>query len=250
MSLLFCIFEAVNKKVSAALLAVFLAAAFCVPARAQKGSLMRFTVTEAGDTVFYDSIAPSYVFAGRKKGSKWRKYYRLVHNFSKVYPYALYAGELMAETDSTFDANNYGSWKRQKYVDKLQKKLFKAYEKPLRRLSLSQGQLMLRLIDRETGEAPYELIRNYKNKTAAGFWQGVGKLFGADLKKRYDPKGIDRETEELVQIWRRGEFDGFYYSIFGRLPESPDLGLKHKYGAPSIQESRMENSVPEGSTAR
>ncbi|MDY6277241.1 MAG: DUF4294 domain-containing protein [Bacteroidales bacterium] len=76
---------------------------------------------------------------------------------------------------------------------------------------------------------------------AAGFWQGVGKIFGADLKKKYDPEGIDKQTEELVQMWQRGEFEGFYYSIFGKLPESPELGLKHKYGLPSIQESSSTN---------
>lgn len=209
----------------------------CMPMEAQNNNFLPYVV-QNGDTVYYDQIRPSYVYVGKKKGSKWRKYYKLVHNFSKVYPYALLAREVMMETDSTFEAKNLGKFGRQRLVDKLQKKLFKAYEKPLRKLTISQGQLMLRLIDRETGEPPYELIKQYKSTVAAGFWQGIGKLFGADLKKKYDPEGIDKETEELVQMWQRGEFEGFYYSIFGKLPESPDLGLKNKYGAPSIQSSK------------
>ena len=221
-----------------------------IPAEAQNDRGFLPYEVHAGDTVYYDQIRPSYIYVGKKKGRKWAKYYRLVHNFSKVYPYALLAREIMEETDSTFEARKMGSFKRHIHVDKLQKKLFKAYEKPLRRMTVSQGQLMLRLIDRETGAPPYDLIKEYKNSVAAGFWQGVGKLFGADLKKRYDPEGIDRQTEELVQMWQKGEFEGFYYSIFGKLPESPDLGLKHRYGAPSIQSSSSTNSAPEDSPVR
>lgn len=219
-----------------------------VPMEAQISNFLPYVV-QNGDTIYYDNIRPSYVYVGKKKGKQWRKYYKLVHNFSKVYPYALLAKEIMEETDSTFEADNMGRRAKQKHVDKLQKKLFKAYEKPLRRLTISQGQLMLRLIDRETGEPPYELIKQYKSTVAAGFWQGVGKLFGADLKKKYDPEGIDKQTEELVQMWHRGEFEGFYYSIFGKLPDIPRLGLKHRYGEPSIQSSSNINSAPDGRVA-
>lgn len=223
------------------ILTIAVAALLCAPAEAQNNKGFLPYIVQNGDTIYYDQIRPSYVYVGKQKGRKWAKYYRLVNNFSKVYPYALLAKEIMEETDSTFDAKHMGALRKQHHVDKLQKKLFKAYEKPLRRLTITQGQLMLRLIDRETGEPPYELIKNYKSSVAAGFWQGVGKIFGADLKKKYDPEGIDKQTEELVQMWQRGEFEGFYYSIFGKLPESPELGLKHKYGQPAIQSSSSTN---------
>ena len=229
---------------------VMCAALLCVPMEAQNNRGFLPYVVQNGDTIYYDQINPSYVYTGKKKGRKWRKYYKLVQNFSKVYPYALLAKEIMDETDSTFEARNMGSIRRHRHVDKLQNKLFKAYEKPLRNLTMSQGQLMLRLIDRETGAPPYDLIKEYKSSVAAGFWQGVGKLFGADLKRRYEPDGIDKQTEELVQMWQRGEFEGFYFSIFGKLPDSPKLGLKHKYGEPSIQSSSITSSPKEGKAAR
>ena len=237
------------KRIVSYLAATIFALFLCQPAQGQGGNFLPFVV-QNGDTVYYDTIKPSYIYVGKKKGSKWRKYYKLVNNFSKVYPYALLAKELMEETDSTFEADKLGRFGKKKYVDKIQKRLFKAYEKPLKRLTLSQGQLMLRLIDRETGQPPYVLIKEYKNGIAAGFWQGIGKLFGADLKRKYEPDGLDRETEELVLMWQRGEFEGFYYSIFGKLPESPDLGLKHKYGIPSIQSSKRTISAPEDKVAR
>lgn len=197
------------------------------PAEGQD-KFLPYTVNERGDTVYHDQIRPSYVYTGKKKGRKWRKYYKLVHNFGKAYPFALLARDIMRETDSTFDARNMGRWKKDRYVNKLEKELFIAYEKPLRNLTISQGQLMLRLVDRETGMSSYDLIKLYKNRTAAGFWQGVGKLFGADLKARYDPEGIDKQTEELVQIWEKGDYEAFYFSIFGKLPDIPDLRSKRK----------------------
>lgn len=183
---------------------------------------------EGGDTVYVGTIKPSYVYVGKKKGKKWRKYYKLVYNFSKVYPYALYGRQLKGETDSLFKEKNMGRWKRSRYVDRIQKDLISAYEKPIRNMTLSQGQLMLRLIDRETGLPPYDIIRIYKSKVAAGFWQGVARLFGGDLKKRYDPEGVDRATEELVKKWEEDEFEGLYFSIFGKLPEYPAVLSKVK----------------------
>ena len=56
---------------------------------------------------------------------------------------------------------------------------------------------------------------------AAGFWQGIAKFFGGDLKKRYDPEGEDAMTEELVRKWQKGEFPEFYRSIFGQYPKIP-----------------------------
>ena len=74
---------------------------------------------------------------------------------------------------------------------------------------------------------PYDLIKNYKNGAAAGFWQAVAKLFDNDLKNPYDPEGADRELEELVQIWQRGEFPALYWSVFWEDP--PQVKIPEKY---------------------
>ena len=85
-------------------------------------------------------------------------------------------------------------------------------------MTVSQGKLLLRLIDRETGITPYEIIKNYKSKIAAGFWQGVAKLFGSDMKAPYDPGGEDKMTEELVIAYQKGDFYNIYRSIYGKEP--------------------------------
>ena len=85
----------------------------------------------------------------------------------------------------------------------------------------------MKLIDREVGKSSFNIIKYYKNGMAAGFWQGIAKLFGSDLKKPYDPEGEDAVTEELVQKWESGEFEGLYYTLFWEYP--PDTEIPSKY---------------------
>lgn len=124
----------------------------------------------------------------RKKGREWRKYYRLVYNFAKVYPYSIAAKGIIAEVDSTIKAENLTYVKKDVYVGRVVSELFNAFEKPIRNLTITQGELLMKLIDRECGITPYEIIREFKNKYAAGFWQGIAKLFGNDLKNRTTPR--------------------------------------------------------------
>ena len=183
-------------------------------------SLMQYIVDENGDMVYLDEIDPVYKVAVRK-GREWRRYYRLVHNFAKAYPYALLAEEKLSEADSTITTDGLRRGKRNRYINILQKELFETFEKPLRNLTVSQGKLLLRLIDRQTGITPYEIINEYKGRAAAGFWQGIAKLFGSDMKLPYDPEGADRQTEELVILYQKGEFNVLYRSVFGQNPPEP-----------------------------
>lgn len=186
-------------------------------------------IVEGGDTVFVDEIRPSKVYSRlpKQKGKEWRKYYRLVHNFSKAYPYALVAKKLVIEADSTIAADNLKGAKREKYINQVQKELFDVFEGQMRSLTVSQGALIMKLIDREVGKSSYNIIKGYKSGITAGFWQGIAKIFGSDLKKPYDPEGEDALTEELVKIWEAGDFDVFYFSIFWKEP--PQMPIPEKY---------------------
>ena len=186
-------------------------------------------IVEDGDTIYIDNIRPSKVYSRlpRQKGKEWRKYYRLVHNFSKAYPYALVARKLVQEADSTIEADRLKWVKRDQYVNKVQKELFDVFEGQMRKMTVSQGALLMKLIDREVGKSSYNIIKDYKNGVAAGFWQGIAKMFGTDLKKPYDPEGEDKLTEELVEIWEAGDFQAFYFSIFWKDP--PVMPIPEKY---------------------
>ncbi|HIZ85718.1 MAG TPA: DUF4294 domain-containing protein [Candidatus Coprenecus stercoravium] len=184
------------------------------------GMIMHYFVDESGDTIFMADLDPVYKVA-RRKGKQWRKYYRLVHNFAKAYPYALLAEEKLHEADSTITAGAFNRREKNRYINILQKELFDTFEKPLKNLTISQGKLLLRLIDRQTGITSYEIIKDYKGKAAAGFWQGIARIFGSDMKKPYDPQGEDKQTEELVELYNKGEFNKTYRSIFGKNPPEP-----------------------------
>ena len=127
---------------------------------------------EGNDTIYYDNIIASKVYSRlpRQKGKDWRKYYRLVHNFSKSYPYALVARKLVTAADSTIAADRLKGAKKEKYVSAVQKELFDVFEGQMRKLTVSQGALIMKLVDREVGKSSYDVIKGYKSGIAAGFY--------------------------------------------------------------------------------
>lgn len=199
-----------------------------VPVYNKEEKLMKYII-EGNDTIYIDEIQASRAFAKlpKQRGKDWRKYYRLVHNFSKAYPYALVARKLVVEADSTIAADRLRGAKREKYISGVQKELFDVFEGQMRNLTVSQGALIMKLVDREVGKSSYNIIKGYKSGITAGFWQGVAKMFGSDLKKPYDPEGEDMLTEELVQIWEAGDFPAFYRSLFWENP--PEMPIPEKY---------------------
>ena len=191
-------------------------------AAGQNRRLMSYVV-EGTDTLFVDTITPSYIYVGKKKGRQWRKYYRLVHNFAKTYPYALQAREVVIEADRTIRDENLRRLKKERYINQIQQSIFDNYESVIRKMTVSQGVLLIQLIGRETGLTPYDIIKDYKSSITAGFWQGVAKLFGGNLRRPYDPEQEDRAIEDLVKLWEIGEFPGLYFSIFGTEAPIPEV---------------------------
>ena len=205
-------------------IAILLAGILCTcPLGAQvrhpSGEPMYYEVID-GDTVFFDTIDPVWcVPKGRKtRSGNWRKYYKTVYNFNKIYPYALVGRKMMAQVDSVIEADVTKRSQRTRYINDVEKELLRLFEKDIRNMTISQGVLLLRLVDRECGMSGYEIIKTYESGFAAGFWQLVARLFSQDLRSRYDPEGKDVKTEELVKIWESGQWDTFYYSIFMEPP--------------------------------
>lgn len=190
--------------------------------RPNSGHLMYYQITEAGDTMLIESLDPVWVFpkGRRMRDNDWRKYYKLVYNFNKVYPYALVGRKMMAQVDSTIAADVSKRSQRNKYINDVEKELFRLFEKDIRTMTVSQGLVLLRLVDRECGLSAFEIIKNYESGFAANFWQLVARLFSHNLKTRYNPKagGDDAKIEELCKIWDSGEWVHFYYSIFMEYP--------------------------------
>ena len=186
-----------------------LTATLCTKAGAQEKErvMMQYEI-ENGDTLYVIRGNPVLVFPLPKENSKdWKEYRRLVYNFKKAYPYALAAKERMDKMDAEL-VQIKATKEREKLIDQYEKELFRDFEKPIRNLTFSQGKLLLKLIDREVGQTSYYVIKDLKGGFKAFFWQGIAKLFGADLKKPYDKYGEDREVEKLVKMYQNGTFYG------------------------------------------
>ena len=215
------------------LLLLMLAAAFLPAAvsRAQTNrrevKIMEYYVYK-GDTIYVDELPPAVIHPRQTMSKRdWVKYYKRVHNFSKAYPYALVIARVINQTDSLFEADHYTKRQQDKYLNRLKEDLLKEFEPAFRKLTLKQGLMMIRLVDRECGQTPYYILKRYLGGTTAGFWQGVAKLFKGNLKQPYDRFKEDKDLEELVGYWERGQFDGLYEMIFGK--PRPDVYIPEKY---------------------
>ena len=190
--------------------------------RVVRGTPMYFELDEHGDTVFMETLDPVWIFpkGRRMKDGDWRRYYKLVYNFNKVYPYALVGRKMMAQVDSTIAADVSRRSERNRYINDVEKELFRLFEKDIRNMTITQGLVLMRLVDRECGMSAFNIIKTYENGFTANFWQLVAKLFSQNLKTRYDPSsGEDAKIEELCKIWDSGQWDAFYYSIFMERPK-------------------------------
>ncbi|MCL2133439.1 MAG: DUF4294 domain-containing protein [Bacteroidales bacterium] len=195
---------------------LFLIVLFAVgPLQAQQGHVLGYKL-EQGDTVYQITLKPVYVFPQPvyKNEKAKREYQRLVHNFRKVYPYALLAKQRLDRIDAEVVAIS-SKKEREEFIKRKEKELFKEFEKPLKKLTFSQGKLLMRLIDREVGQTSYYIIKDIKGGFTAFFWQGIAQLFGANLKKPYDKYGEDKPVEAMVKMYHEGSFEHYYYRVMG-----------------------------------
>ncbi len=87
---------------------------------------------------------------------------------------------------------------RKAYVKQAEKELFKDFEGEIRHMTMSEGRILIKLIDRETSQTSFEIIKEFKGGFNAFFWQTVAKIFGHDLKAEYDAKNEDQMIEYIV----------------------------------------------------
>ena len=152
-----------------------------------------------GDTVPHRYIREIIIFPPRVFTSKrqLRRYTRLVRYVRKVYPYSQIIKNMLVEIEHDLDSIPTERAKSA-YVKRKEKALKKEFEGQLRKLTFTQGRILIKLIDRETGQTTYELVKQLKGSLSAFFWQSVAVLFSSSLKYEYDAKGDDQLIEEIV----------------------------------------------------
>jgi hypothetical protein len=93
---------------------------------------------------------------------------------------------------------------RRKFLRDFEKEIFREYEGDMRKMTITQGRILIKLIDRETLNTSYALIREYRGKFSAAFWQSIARIFGTNLKDEYDPYGDDILIELIVNEIEQG----------------------------------------------
>ncbi len=130
-----------------------------------------------------------------------KNYEKLVRNFIKVYPYAIEISKTYKNIDdSLYRFSNEKS--REKYLKVREAQIMSHYKPILSKFTLSQGVLMVKLMDRESGNTAFEIVDDLKGSVTAFFWQSFSLMFGNNLKSEYDAKGDDKEIEYLVKRYR------------------------------------------------
>jgi len=145
-------------------------------------------------------IYPPRVFKNR---SEEQQYWRLVMRVKKVLPYAKEAALLLRKYEMEVPADARGR-DRRVYVRRAEEELMNKYGPILKKMSINDGRVLIKLIDRETHKASYDLIQELKGGVPAVFWQGVARVFGNNLKTKYDPYGEDRQIEMIIQYIEMG----------------------------------------------
>jgi len=133
----------------------------------------------------------------RAQRREFRQYERLVSNIKKVYPYALIVRTKISEVNEELKGIP-DDRERRKYLRDVEKDVFSEYQDDIENMTISQGRLLIKLIDRETQNTSYVLIRDYRGKFSASFWQGIARIFGTNLKDEYDPYGEDALIEAII----------------------------------------------------
>lgn len=163
-------------------------------------------ILEGGDSIKFVEMNNVYVYGPMQfKNERQRKAYnRLVYNVKKVLPIAKEVNRAILETYEYLQTlpNQKAREEHMKYVEKSIKA---EYTPRMKKLSLSQGKLLIKLIHRETSSSSYDLVKAFLGSTRAAFYQAFAWVFGASLKKEYDPNGKDRLTERVVRLVEAGQ---------------------------------------------
>ena len=163
-------------------------------------------VFEGGDSIQYMEMNNVYVFPPVAFSSKKQAnaYMRLVKNVKKVLPIAKEANMIMMET-AEFLETLPDKKAKDEHIKRVEKSIMKEYKPKMKKLTYSQGKLLIKLIYRESHSSGYELIQAFLGPVRAGFYQAFAWAFGASLKKEYDPEGVDRLTERVVLMVEAGQ---------------------------------------------
>ena len=141
-----------------------------------------------------------------KNAREQKKYDKLTIDVLKTYPLARIVGSELKLVNSELDSIYTDPKRRKAYIKWYQDHVRNTYMDSLKTLDVDQGKLLLKLIHRETGHSPFELIKDYRGTGNAFFWQAMAFSLGANLKSKYDPEE-DAMVEHIIRRYHAGDFN-------------------------------------------
>lgn len=164
-----------------------------------------------GESMENYAIKEVYVFPWEKfkRPRDEAKYRRMIYNIKRVYPYAILARDMLIKMEGEV-AQIKNKRDREIYIKNAEKQLRAQFEEPLKKLTISQGKLLLKLIDRETGRTSYSIVKELRGSFSAFFWQSLARFFGSNLKSTFDAEGEDRVLNRLIILYENGQLEENY----------------------------------------
>ena len=158
-----------------------------------------------GDSILYMELSSVYVYPELTFKSKRQQqaYTRLVKNVKKVLPLAKQVRQIIIETAEFTET--LPPDERQAHLKKVEQAIVKEYKPQMKKLTFSQGKLLIKLVDRECHSTAYEAMQAFIGPVRSGMWQAFAWMFGASLKKGYEPEGTDKLTERVVLMVEAGQ---------------------------------------------
>lgn len=159
-----------------------------------------------GDSIQYVEMNNVFVYpANQFKNERQRQAYnRLVYNVKKVLPIAKEVKGIIIETGD-YLATLPNEQARKEHLKRVEKGIKEQYTPRMKKLSYSQGKLLIKLVYRECNSSSYELINAFLGPVRAGVYQAFAWIYGASLTKKYDPEKTDRLTERVVRMVEAGQ---------------------------------------------
>lgn len=159
-----------------------------------------------GDTLAFVTLREFSLYSPRvfKTEKEAKKYGRLLRDVKAAYPYSKIASDKLKEYNTlllSFKTEK----ERKEFLKNAEKQMKEEFENDLKNLTLRQGRILIKLIDRETGSSSYELVKDLKGSFSAFMWQSLARMFGSSLKDKYDAEGEDKMIEEIIILIEKGD---------------------------------------------
>lgn len=174
----------------------------------EEGKLVYLTAMTVyqGDTIPYVKLPTVYIFKPLKFKNKreYVKYARLVRDVKRVYPISKEIKDIVIETYEYLQTLPTEK-EKQKHIKAVEKGLKEQYTPRLKKLTFSQGKLLIKLVDRQCNQTSFQLVKAFMGPFKAGFYQTFAAMFGASLKKEYDAEGDDKMIERIILLVENGQ---------------------------------------------